>query len=176
MLLKGHCLVVELVPFESWERQSSAEKLEGRQKGKKWASKQMWKEVQIIASCPRCDFQEVLLIISWHLAHNKHRKQGENNPIVYSGGFYLKYYWLCFLPVYLKEQNAPSGSNKKKKKKVIFKLGLAFMDAFLWLKAFWNIFLYFISLVIWCIFSPHLISVGPRRDHSDENSATWHLV
>lgn len=30
MLLKGHRLVVELVPFESWERQSSTEKAERR--------------------------------------------------------------------------------------------------------------------------------------------------
>lgn len=32
MLLKGHCLVVKLVPFESWERQSSAEKVERGEK------------------------------------------------------------------------------------------------------------------------------------------------
>lgn len=29
VLLKGHCLVVELVPFESWERQARAETVEG---------------------------------------------------------------------------------------------------------------------------------------------------
>lgn len=59
----------------------------------------MRKEVELIASSPRCDFPEVLLIISWHLADNEHPNQGENNPVVYSGGIYLK---LCFLPMYLK--------------------------------------------------------------------------
>lgn len=65
VLLKGHGLVVKLVPFQPWERQGRVEEE---------VSEQQTRGRKLSASPPKGDIQ-VLLIVRWHLAHG-HPNQG----------------------------------------------------------------------------------------------------
>lgn len=75
VLLKGHGLVVKLVPLQPWGRQGRVEEdREEIARGEGEAGANTWKEMQPSASPPKGGVQ-VLLVISWHLAH-KHPNQG----------------------------------------------------------------------------------------------------